>query len=142
MRLKTCRFRKRDSSVPMMQPAMGWMCNHISEPLDRPCVGRMAGRHSPQCPMLSQLTSQPDRMILTGWKIASPKVPTTFATSPAMLLGITVFLFGLLCNKRRDRHRPNRSYLDRLFLAPMSSIPTSIPTVHHSYASFAECSRH
>jgi hypothetical protein len=36
-----CRFRKLDSRVSMMEPTKDWVCNNISEPLDRACAGRV-----------------------------------------------------------------------------------------------------
>lgn len=38
---EACRFRKLDSRVSMMEPAKDRVCDNISEPLDRACVGRI-----------------------------------------------------------------------------------------------------
>jgi hypothetical protein len=37
----SCRFRQLDSRVSMMEPTKDRVCNNISEPLDRACVGRV-----------------------------------------------------------------------------------------------------
>ena len=37
----SCRFRKLDSRVSMMEPTKDRVCNNISEPLDRACAGRV-----------------------------------------------------------------------------------------------------
>jgi hypothetical protein len=37
----SCRFRKLDSRVSMMEPTKDRVCNNISEPLNRACVGRV-----------------------------------------------------------------------------------------------------
>jgi hypothetical protein len=36
-----CRFRKLDSSVSVVEPAQDWIRDHVSEPLDRTCAGRV-----------------------------------------------------------------------------------------------------
>jgi len=36
-----CRFRKLDSRVSMMEPTKDRVCNNISKPLNRVCVGRV-----------------------------------------------------------------------------------------------------
>src|SRR5450755_3972842 len=40
-RVGGCRFRKLDSRVSMMEPTKDRVCNNISEPLNRACVGRV-----------------------------------------------------------------------------------------------------
>jgi len=37
----SCRFRKLDSSVSMVEPAKDRIRNNVSEPLDRPCARRV-----------------------------------------------------------------------------------------------------